>query len=64
MNRPTSRHQLRKRAMLAFAARNRAQRLRSPANNETPLSADEVEFGVARGLIAHHLAPARAGGRP
>jgi len=62
MNRPTSRHQLRKRAMLAFAARNRTPRLRSPANDETPLSAEEVEFGVARGLIARH--PARAEARP
>lgn len=61
MNRPHSRGELRKRAMLAFAARNRQQMLRRPGTDETPLSPAEVEFAVQRGLIGFATpAPARA----
>lgn len=53
MNRPHSRTELRKRAALAFAARNRGETLRQPARGETPLSSAEIAFAVQRGLLVH-----------
>ena len=60
MIRPHSRGEIRKRAMLAFAARNRilttprgavAVDIREPMPGETRLSDSEVWHGVQRGLI-------------
>lgn len=63
MNRPHSRAEIRKRAALAFASRNRqlltprgipvATAVREPQQGETPLSDSEVWHGVQRGLIAN-----------
>lgn len=61
MTRPQSRGEIRKRAMLAFARRNRmlttprghavATSVRAPEPDETPLSDSEVWHGLQRGLI-------------
>lgn len=53
MNRPHSRTEIRKRAALAFAARNRSQVLRKPIPGETPLSPAEIEFAMQRGLLTN-----------
>jgi hypothetical protein len=60
--RPHSRAEVRKRAAIAFASRNRqlltprgavvATAVREPDRGETPLSDAEVWHGVQRGLIA------------
>lgn len=62
MSRPHSRGEIRKRAAMAFARRNREQHaaLRTPDAGETPLSADEVLHGVRRGLIGTRYAPEAA----
>lgn len=58
MTRPLSPAQIRTRARLAFQQRQRAdiaariRPLRHAAPVETPLSAAEIAFGLARGLIA------------
>jgi hypothetical protein len=63
MNRAHSRGEIRKRAMLAFARRNRMLTtprgmavyvpVRDPEFGETPLSDSEVWHGLQRGLIGN-----------
>lgn len=65
MTRSQSRWQIRQSAARAFALRNRRNptAVREPELGETPLSPEEVCFGLQRGLIDAHvppLAPARA----
>lgn len=54
--RPHSRGEIRRRAAIAFATRNRSalslSPMRKPIDGETPLSQAEVWHGVQRGLIA------------